>query len=171
MSAKPWRQLIVNRYQRDFPEACCGLLDDAEASLKHLYSPQRHQPYVRTSNLTERTFEEERRRTKVIPHLWDESSVVQLVFAVLIRVSERWGKRSFSAFEQHQIHSLRRQQQLEGPPGVAAPPPSLTRTRRVCGHNRWHCADRDEGLEVFLGRGLCGGHCSPHPNRENVDPL
>ena len=37
------RQLIVNRYQRDFPAAWRCLLDDAEASLKHLYVPQRHQ--------------------------------------------------------------------------------------------------------------------------------
>lgn len=115
------RQLIVNRYQRDFPEACRCLLDDAEASLNHLYVPQRHQPYVRTSNLAERAFEEERRRTKVIPHLWDEGSVVKLVFAVLIRVSERWGKKCFSPFEQHQIRSLRRQRQLDEQTVVAAP--------------------------------------------------
>ena len=107
------RQLIVHRYQRDFPEACRCLLDDGEASLNHLYVPQRHQPYVRTSNLAERACEEERRRTKVIPHLWDEGSVGKLVFAVLIRVRERWGKKGFSAFEQHQIHSLRRQRQLD----------------------------------------------------------
>jgi putative transposase len=115
------RQLIVNRYQRDFPEACRCLPDDAEASLNHLYVPQRHQQYVRTSNLAERAFEEERRRTKVIPHLWDEGSVVKLVFAVLIRVSERWGKQCFSTFEQHQIRSLRRQRQLDEPTVVAAP--------------------------------------------------
>jgi putative transposase len=107
------RQLIVNRYQRDFPEACRCLLDDAEASLNHLYVPQRHQQYVRTSNLAERAFEEERRRTKVIPHLWDEGSVVKLVFAVLIRVSERWGKKCFSEFEQQQIRSLRRRRKLD----------------------------------------------------------
>src|ERR1041385_1212317 len=68
------RRLMVNGSQRDFPEACRCLLDDAEASLNHLYVPQRHQQYVRTSNLAERAFEEERRRTKVIPHLWDEGS-------------------------------------------------------------------------------------------------
>ena len=109
------RQGIVTRYQRDFPAACRCLLDDAEASLNHLYVPQRHQQYVRTSNLAERAFEEERRRTKVIPHLWDEGSVVKLVFAVLIRVSERWGKKCFSEFEQRQIRGLRRQLQLDVP--------------------------------------------------------
>jgi transposase-like protein len=109
------RQLIVNRYQRDFPEACRCLLDAAAASLNHLYVPQRHQQYVRTSNLAERAFEEERRRTKVIPHLWDEGSVVKLVFAVLIRVSERWGKKGFSEFEQQQIRSLRQRRKLDDP--------------------------------------------------------
>lgn len=122
------RQLIVNRYQRDFPEACRCLLDDADASLNHLYIPQRHQPYVRTSNLAERAFEEERRRTKVIPHLWDEGSVVKLVFAVLIRVSERWGKKCFSEFEQQQIRNLRRQRQLDEQ--TVTPSPASLHPRR-----------------------------------------
>lgn len=99
-AAEQRRQAIVTRYQRDFPEACRCPLDDATASLNYLSVPQRHQQYVRTSNLAERAFEEERRRTKVIPHLGTEGSLVKLVFAVLIRVSERWGKKCFSEFEQ-----------------------------------------------------------------------
>jgi putative transposase len=121
------RHLIVNRYQRAFPEAGRCLLDAAEASLTHLYVPQRQQPYVRTPNLAERAFEEERRRTKVIPHLWDEYSVVKLGFAVLIRVSDRWGKKCFSAFEQRQIRSLRRQRQLDEHTVLAAPAPPQPR--------------------------------------------
>ncbi|MBI3801938.1 MAG: transposase, partial [Deltaproteobacteria bacterium] len=119
-AAEHRRQAIVTRYQRDFPEACRCLLDDPQASLNHLYVPQRHQQYVRTSNLAERAFEEERRRTKVISHLWDEGSVTKLVFAVLIRVSERWGKKCFSEFEQ-QLRSLRRQRQLDEPTVVVSP--------------------------------------------------
>jgi transposase-like protein len=107
------RDRIVARYQREFPEACRCLLDDAEASLNHLQVPQRHQQYVRTSNLAERAFVEERRRTKVIPHLEHERSLVNLVFAVLIRVSDRWGKKCFSEFEQQQIRSLRRRLKLD----------------------------------------------------------
>jgi putative transposase len=107
------RQLSVNRYPRDFPEACRCLRDDAEASLTPLSVPQRPQQYVRTSTLAERAFAEERRRTKVIPHLWDEGSVVKLVFAVLIRVRERWGKKWFSEVEQQQIRSLRRRRTLD----------------------------------------------------------
>jgi putative transposase len=124
------RQLIVTRYQRDFPEACRCLLDDAEASLNHLYVPQRHQQYVRTSNLAERAFEEERRRTKVIPHLWDEGSVVKLVFAVLIRVSERWGKKCFSEFEQQQILSLRRRRRLDEHEVSMSETPPASQSRR-----------------------------------------
>src|SRR5262249_10781553 len=117
------RQAIVAEYHIDFPEACRCLLDDGQASLNHLYVPPRHQQYVRTSNLAERAFEEERRRTKVIPQLWDEGGLVKLVFAVLMRVSERWGKKCFSEFEQQQIRSLRRQLKLDEP-GVNVSPPN-----------------------------------------------
>jgi putative transposase len=124
------RQAIMSRYQRDFPEACRCLLDDAEASLNHLYVPQRHQQYVRTSNLAERAFEEERRRTRVIPHLWEEGSLVKLVFAVLIRVSERWGKKCFSEFEQRQIRSLRTRLKLDDPEVSVSEPKLEPQPRR-----------------------------------------
>jgi transposase-like protein len=101
------RHLIVTGSQRDFPEACRCLWEEGEASLNHLYVPQRPQQEVRTANLAERAFEEERRRTKVIPHLGEEGRGVKIVFAVLIRVSERWGKKCFRAFAQHPIRSLR----------------------------------------------------------------
>jgi putative transposase len=111
--AEDRRDAIVERYQQEFPEFCRCLLDDAAASLNHLAVPQRHQQYVRTSNLVERAFVEERRRTKVIPHLFDESSLVTLVFGVLIRVSDRWGKKCFSEFEQRQIRNLRERLKLD----------------------------------------------------------
>jgi putative transposase len=128
--AEERRDQIVERYQREFPEACRCLLDDAEASLNHLAVPQRHQQYVRTSNLVERAFVEERRRTKVIPQLFDESSLVNLVFGVLIRVSERWGKKSFSAFEQHQIRSLRGRLKLDEQEVRSPEAPSEPQSRR-----------------------------------------
>jgi len=129
-AAEQRRQARVSRYPRDFPEACRGRLDEAEASLTHLYVPQRQQQYVRTSNLAERAFEEERRRTQVIPHLWDEGSVVKLGFAVLIRVSERWGKKCFSAFEQEQIRSLRRRRRLDEHEVTSVTPTTESQPRR-----------------------------------------
>jgi putative transposase len=65
---------LIEQYQDTVPEACRCLADDAEASVPHLKVPARHRQDVRTSNLAERASEEERCRTKVIPHLWDEAS-------------------------------------------------------------------------------------------------
>ena len=58
----------------------------------HLRLPPRHRISARTTNLIERSFEEERRRTKVIPRLLDEKSAMKLVFATLIRASDRWSR-------------------------------------------------------------------------------
>ena len=119
--AEERRDVIVERYQREFPEACRCLLADAAASLNHLAVSQRQQQYIRTSNLVERAFVEERRRTKVIPHLFGEGRLVNLVFGVLIRVSERWGKKCFSEFERQQIRSLRGRLKLDEPETSSAP--------------------------------------------------
>ena len=127
--AEKRREAIVAQYQRELPEACRCLLDDAQASLNHLAVPQRHQQYVRTSNLVERAFVEERRRTKVIAHLWGETSLVNLVFGVLIRVSDRWGKKCFSELEQQQIRHLRGKLQLDEHE-VRIPPLSEPLSRR-----------------------------------------
>ncbi len=72
---------------------------------------------------------EERRRTKVIPHLFDENSLVNLVFGGLIRVSERWGKQCFREFEQQQIRSLRGRLKLDEQE-VSMSPISETPSRR-----------------------------------------
>ena len=128
--AEQRRDAIVEHYQREFPEMCRCLLDDADASLNHLAIPHLHQPYVRTSNLVELAFVEERRRTKVIPHLWDEGSVVMLVYGVLIRVSDRWSKKCFSEFEQQQIRSLRERLKLDKPEVSMDEPASYVPTRR-----------------------------------------
>jgi hypothetical protein len=71
------------------PESCRCLAEDAAARRKPLQVPTQHRQDVRTSHLAERALEEERRRTKVIPDLGDKASLVKLVCAVLMRVSER----------------------------------------------------------------------------------
>ena len=111
--AEQRREALVEKYQGECPELGRCLLEDADASLNHLAVPQRQQHYVRTSNLGERACVEERRRTKVIPHLWNEGEVVMLVYGVLIGVRERWGKKCFSEFEQQQLRSLRAQLKLD----------------------------------------------------------
>ena len=100
---------ILKNHSTQFPELCRCLKDDREASLNHLQVAYRHRRHVRTVNLVERSFVEQRRRTKVIPHLWHEKQLTKLVFAVLIRLSDRWSRRQFSEIEQQQIQQLRSQ--------------------------------------------------------------
>jgi transposase-like protein len=121
---------LLAPYQHTDPEACRCLSDDLEASLHHRKVPARHQQYVRPSNLAARAVEEERRRTKVLPHLWDEQRWLQLVFAVLLRVSERWGKKQCRAFEQHQSWARRQTLALDAPLVTTDLAPRARRPRR-----------------------------------------
>ena len=128
---RPWRrQALVAEYHRDCPEACRCLLAEGKASLHHLQVPPRPHQDGRTANLAARAFEEERRRPKVIPHLWEESGLGKLVFAVLLRVSERWGKKAVREFEQLQMRSWRQRLQLDEHQGTSAAPATDTQPRR-----------------------------------------
>ena len=67
---------------------------------------------------------------KTIPHLGAEGGLIKLGFAVLIRVSERWGKQGCSAFEQQQIRSLRRRLKLDDHEVTSSPPTTEPQPRR-----------------------------------------
>jgi len=107
---------VIERYADRYPAAVACLTDDLQASLAHLRLPPRHRISARTTNLIERSFEEERRRTKVIPRLLDEKSAMKLVFATLIRASDRWSRVSVSELERQQLTLLRRELGLDPPP-------------------------------------------------------
>ena len=107
---------VIGRFGSIYPAAVACLGDDLEASLAHLMLPPRHRVTARTTNLIERSFEEERRRTKVIPRLLDEKSAMKLVFATLIRASDRWNRVSVSELERQQLIMLRRERGLDPPP-------------------------------------------------------
>jgi transposase-like protein len=57
--------------------------------------------------LIERSFLEERRRTKIIPRFFDERSCLKLVFAMLQRASQRWQRIRITELEQKQMEVLR----------------------------------------------------------------
>ena len=52
--------------------------------------PVGHRVGVRATNLADRSFVEERWRTKVIGRFTAGNSAMKLVFATMIRVAERW---------------------------------------------------------------------------------
>jgi putative transposase len=107
---------LIERFGEIYPAAVKSFAEDLEASLAHLKVPVRHRINVRTTNLLERSFLEERRRTKVIPRLLDEKRAMKLVFATLIRVSERWSRVSISELERKQLKLLRRELGIDPPP-------------------------------------------------------
>jgi len=118
---------VIGRYADRYPAAVACLSEDLDASLGHLKLPPRHRISARTTNLIERSFEEERRRTKVIPRLLDEKSAMKLVFATLIRASDRWSRISVSELERQQLILLRRELGLDPPP---VPETRATRSKR-----------------------------------------
>jgi putative transposase len=81
--------------------------DDFEACIAHLRFPLGHRRAVCTTNLLERLFGEERRRTKVIPHAFGERAVLKLMYAALIRAAERWRWIKIAEFEQRQLNAIR----------------------------------------------------------------
>jgi putative transposase len=105
--ARLLRDDIVATYEGDLPSAVACLDDDFEACIAHLRFPLAHRRAIRTTNLLERLFGEERRRTKVIPHAFGERAVLKLMYAALIRAAERWRGLKMSQFEQRQLKAIR----------------------------------------------------------------
>jgi transposase-like protein len=81
---------IIKRYETVYPSLVRCLQDDWQACLVHLKYPTSQRKYIRTTNLLERCFEEEKRRTKIIPTHQNERAAMKLVFGTLLRVSQRW---------------------------------------------------------------------------------
>lgn len=105
--ARLLRDDIVATYGNDLPSAVACLTDDFEACIAHLRFPLAHRRAIRTTNLLERLFGEERRRTKVIPHAFGERAVLKLMYAALIRAAERWRGIRTTEFEQRQLRAIR----------------------------------------------------------------
>jgi putative transposase len=107
MVARLVKEEFVKRYERELPSAVACFVDDFEACIAHLRLPIVHRRAIRTTNLLERLFGEERRRTKVIPHAFGERAVLKLMYAALIRASQTWQRMVISEFELKQIEELR----------------------------------------------------------------
>lgn len=105
---------LIEQYQKELPSAMKCLAEDMEASLNHLKLPPLHQKAIRTTNLAERGFVEERRRAKVIPKFRGEQECLKLVFGTLWRASERWRKVKFTALERTQLEAYIRVRQAMG---------------------------------------------------------
>ena len=81
---------FLAKFSKEFPGLCKCLTEDLDALLAHLQLPWRLRKFTRTTNLIERSFVEERRRTKTLPRFFSGKSCLKLVYAVLIRAAARW---------------------------------------------------------------------------------
>lgn len=106
-SAEMLASLVIGKYAQAYPSAMQCFNDDLQACITHLKYPLGHRRYIRTTNLMERSFEEQKRRTKVFPQHQHERSCVGLVFAVLKRAADGRVKISMSEFELTQLKNIR----------------------------------------------------------------
>lgn len=100
------REGFVKRFEQALPSATRCCLDDLQAGIAQLTRPIAHRRVSRTTNLLERLFGEARRRTKVIPQAFGERPVLKLMYAALIRASQRWRRVVINEFELRQIDDL-----------------------------------------------------------------
>jgi len=101
------RDDFVQAYGRELPAVAQCFTDDFDACIAHLRFPLRHRKVIRTTNLLERLFLEERRRTKIIPHAFGERPVLKLMYAAVIRAADRWRGITVGEFEQRQLKVIR----------------------------------------------------------------
>ncbi len=88
-------QRVVRKYEKTAPKLAAWLEANVPESLAVLSLPLTHRRRLRTTNMLERLNRELKRRTRVATLFPNAASLLRLVSAVLIEVSEEWetGKR------------------------------------------------------------------------------
>lgn len=130
---------VVNEYENELPSAVACFSDDLEACIAHLRLPIGHRRAIRTTNLLERLFVEERRRLKIIPNAFGEKPVLKLMFGAMIRAAERWRAIKITTFERRQLDALRKELDhdyeaengLEGNRSAASPQTRISSSSRT----------------------------------------
>ena len=115
---------MVADFERNLPSAMTCFMDDFEACIAHLRMPVTHRRAIRTTNLLERLFVEERRRLKIIPNAFGERPVLKLMFGAMTRAAERWRSIRFTEFERRQIAAVRTDLDAEYEAADTTSPPS-----------------------------------------------
>ena len=115
---------VAEDFERDLPSAMACFMDDFEACIAHLRMPVTHRRAIRTTNLLERLFVEERRRLKIIPNAFGERPVLKLMLGAMSRAAERWRRVRFTEFERRQIAAVRQELDAEYEATNTIPPAS-----------------------------------------------
>ena len=133
--AKLVRDDLVQTYENDYPSAVECFLDDFEACIAHLQFPPHHRRVIRTTNLLERLFREERRRTRAVSTFFGERPVLKIMYAALIRASDRWNGIRINDIEREQLKRLQRrlieQHRQDCAPVVGVTSPQVPRRKEA----------------------------------------
>ena len=130
---------VAADFETELPSAVACFIDDFEACIAHLRMPVTHRRAVRTTNLLERLFVEERRRLKIIPNAFGEKPVLKLMFGAMIRAAEHWRAIRITDFEHRQMEALRRELDqeyetrngLDKPTSIGSHPAKLSSASRT----------------------------------------
>jgi transposase-like protein len=76
--------------------------------LQVLKLPRAHHKRLRTANLLAKTFGENKRRTKVIPHFFTDKAALKLTYAVLLAVANKWRGVRMDVFTARQVEEFRK---------------------------------------------------------------
>jgi putative transposase len=99
---------FIKKYADRFPSMVKCFTDDLDSCLIQLKYPACHRKFIRTTNLIERSFQEEKRRTKVFPQHQHEKAAMGLVFGVLIRASDKWQNVKMTELELAHLRKIRK---------------------------------------------------------------
>jgi putative transposase len=131
--ARELAEELVKDCEAELPSAVACFIDDFEAAIAHLRMPIAHRRAIRTTNLLERLFVEERRRLKIIPNAFGEKPVLKLMFGAMIRAAERWRAIKITDFERRQMAAVRQEldQEYETRNGLASKPSAEARRAKL----------------------------------------
>lgn len=99
---------FVEEFVDVYPALIACFIDDLQACLAHLNYPEGHRRSIRTTNLIERCFVEQKRRTKIIPTHVNEKGAMKLVFGTLIRASQHWQRVTMSPTDLALFRNIRK---------------------------------------------------------------
>lgn len=125
-TAQAQARALRTQFQARYPSAVACFEEDLDACLAHLRCPPRHRKFISSTNMVERGFLEEKRRSGTIPRFFTEQSGLKLVFATLMRAAQTWRRLEITFDDQMQLLQLRHRLGLKAPHE-----PKVKRTHRV----------------------------------------
>ncbi len=109
---RPWSSQIKRRGLADplpvVTDGAAGLIRAAETCFPRAVRQRCLVHRLRNlRSLLERLFLEARRLTKVVPHAFGEQPILKLLYAAVIRATDRWRGLVIGEFEQRQLRTIR----------------------------------------------------------------